>query len=72
MKLTEIDFLSDLFRHPGGHCRKPHYWFKRETRHVYFIVWRAFFRGHCTCPLLKMKITDDGYRYLKEATNADR
>lgn len=63
---TEFDFLVDLDRHPGGHCRKPHYWFRKDTRPIYVLVWRAWLRGLCTCPLFDLRITPEGRRLIRE------
>ena len=59
-RLTEARLLSDLARQPGGHARKPHYWLKQDTRAIYIVVWRAWFRGLVTCPLFDMALTDLG------------
>lgn len=59
-EISEQDFLRDLAESPGGHCRKIHYFFKRETRKIYAIVWFAWLKGLCTCPLFEMRITDRG------------
>ena len=65
-KLTEADFLADLAREPGGHCRKLHYWFNPVTRPISVIVWRAWLRGLCTIPLFDMRITPAGRSALAE------
>lgn len=65
-KLTEAQFLSDLARDPGGHCRKPHYWLKRDTRAIYVVVWRAWLRGLCTCHLFDLRITDAGREEVRK------
>lgn len=65
-RLTEAAFLADLARDPGGHCRKPHYWLKKDTRTIYAIVWKAWWRGYCTVPLFNLHITEAGRRALAE------
>lgn len=65
MKITQKQFLADLERCPGGHCRKPQYLLDPERRAVYAVVWRAWWRGLCTIPLFSMRITPAGRASLR-------
>jgi len=66
VKLTEVQFLHDLERNPGGHCRKPHYWLKADTRQIYALVWKTWWRGLCTCPIFDLRITEAGRAALEQ------